>query len=771
MQELILSGYPNADKFGKRLRAAMGCNKSSADLLSGTHGEEPRDDPMDIDSQELNDGSSDEELRPDAPPPPVNTTTEWSFPFPGAAQPLQEKGESFTERMDKDQFAAHRKGNLYYPFASKVEWQMASFLLRSGMTMKDIDDFLRLQLVRDCLPLSFKSAAELRGLVEKLPPGPQWKCEVIRYDLYPTKAPLVLYYRDPLECVQFLLQNPLIHEYLELVPTQKFRNGQQIYNEWITSDGAWEMQVALPDGATLIGTIATSDKTTISVQNGDRVVHPLLVSLANIQMGFLMKALNHAFMMTALIPVPKFLCDKRLRGLMERAIVPPTAAAGGHPMLASSGRLLNCYTPLAACIVDTPEAADIACVKGSTSHLTMASYASFGDPFRHPERTGECTWNLIQQVNKTYDPWNNIYQYLNELKDLRLSGVHKPFWRDWPLSTNPSRFLTPEPLHQLHKGFYDHKFQWCINILGNEELDFRLKVLQPRVGFRHFKEGVTGIKQLGGREHRELQRYIVVLIADAAPPQVVEAIRNLVDMRYFVQAPELDEESIPRSSGFLDNFHALKQSIIDAGGRTQDHFNIPKLELFHSLFFFIRWAGVPMQYTADVTEKTHSTEIKVPARTETNHRDYDPQIVRYLDRAEKMCLFDSATELASGGLDFDDEDEEDDVADNGPSAAGEASRPIRNLFHLAKTHREKYPHLESRMFTTSSTAFLLNRVPSLRRISIEEVAEMYDLPDLRPALGDYLAQLEYQRRPDAPIIGGQRRSTYKAQISPVISGG
>lgn len=140
--------------------------------------------------------------------------------------------------------------------------------------------------------------------------------------------------------------------------------------------------------------------------NGDRVAHPFLVSLANLKMNFLMKASNHAFMMTALFPIPKFLCQKDLRGLLERRLMHhcidivcaplKNAAAFGRYMSDSMGNLHKSYTPLAAYIVDTPEAADIACVMGKTSHVTMASHKTFGDNYRHEERTGSRTWAQIQ---------------------------------------------------------------------------------------------------------------------------------------------------------------------------------------------------------------------------------------------------------------------------------------------------------------------------------------------------------------------------------------
>ncbi|KAJ7290126.1 hypothetical protein C8J57DRAFT_982866, partial [Mycena rebaudengoi] len=348
----------------------------------------------------------------------------------------------------------------------------------------------------------FKTAKELRGRVELLPAGPQWMSETITLPGVSTKKPIVLYYRNALECIKFLFKNPFFQRHLELTPKKVYRNGHRLYSEWITSEGAWDMQQAeLPEGGTLLGIVATSDKTNISVMNGDRVAHPFLLSIANIPMDILMKASNHGFMMAALFPVVKFgkTCNKDIVGLLERRLMHrcidivceplKTAAAIGATMSDSTGAQYKCFTPLAAYIVDTPEAADIACVMGKTSHVTMASYHSFGDSFRHEERSGAHTWNLIQNVNKIADPWTEISKYQSESKKYRLSGVDLPFWRDWPLSTNPSRFLTPEALHHWHRGFYDHDFQWACNLLTKPEMDFRLSVIQPRVGFRHFKEG------------------------------------------------------------------------------------------------------------------------------------------------------------------------------------------------------------------------------------------------------------------------------------------
>lgn len=47
------------------------------------------------------------------------------------------------------------------------------------------------------------------------------------------------------------------------------------------------------------------------------------------------------------------------------------------------GYLQYCFTPLAGCIVNMPEAATLTCVSGKTSHITLAANADFGDPYQH----------------------------------------------------------------------------------------------------------------------------------------------------------------------------------------------------------------------------------------------------------------------------------------------------------------------------------------------------------------------------------------------------
>ena len=156
---------------------------------------------------------------------------------------------------------------------------------------------------------------------------------------------------------------------------------------------AWQTQ--LGPGATLLGVILSSDKTNISVMTGGHSAYPLLISLANISSEYRNKDSNNAFLLLALLPIPKFIHKKSTIPSMLAArlyhqcldivLAPLKAAAQLGVMLSDPlGNLRWCFTPLASFIEDTPEAQLISCVGGKTSPFTMANYQQFGDDFHHP---------------------------------------------------------------------------------------------------------------------------------------------------------------------------------------------------------------------------------------------------------------------------------------------------------------------------------------------------------------------------------------------------
>ncbi|KAG2087543.1 uncharacterized protein F5147DRAFT_781308 [Suillus discolor] len=233
--------------------------------------------------------------------------------YEGAGTCYSPDGLMFLDLFDADEYAEYRKDNLFYPFASKEEWEIADFLLHSPLSMAAINEFLALPmslilLIRR-LKLLFSTTQELRSRAEMLPKGPSWKCQIIP-SLHHTKNPIQLFWRDPVECLEALFSNPLFHDKLDFVPRRVYTTAARltrVYSEWLTGDSAWEFQSQVPRGATILGTILSSDKTNITTMTGARVAHPLLLGLANIRMQTRMKLSSRAFLLTALLPIPQYL--------------------------------------------------------------------------------------------------------------------------------------------------------------------------------------------------------------------------------------------------------------------------------------------------------------------------------------------------------------------------------------------------------------------------------------------------------------------------------
>ena len=215
-------------------------------------------------------------------------------------------------------------------------------------------------------------------------------------------------------------------------------------------------------------------------------------------------------------------------------------------------------------------------------------------------------------------------------------------WRDWDLAC-PSIFLTHNALHGLHNFFWDHMVRWALNIMKDDEFNHRLKVLQPRIGIQHWTHGVSKLKQVTGREHRELEKVFIAVIAGGVSDDTLQAMRALLEFIFHAQDLFLYNETIHALHESLWEFHHYKSAIIRDGGRKGkrgiiEHFEIPKLEMLQIIPCSTALMGAPYQWTSDITERCHISHIKTPYRM-SNKRNFHEQCVRFMDRVEKMHLF------------------------------------------------------------------------------------------------------------------------------------
>ena len=129
-------------------------NNTLSSLPSASSQPNPSHVPQDFSSSPSTDHDMDTDvlnptMQEDLPLPPRSPTP--IFPFFKETHPTAStvygRGQTFMDIFEKDEYSTEREQQLYYPFASKDEWELASFLLRSHLSMASIDKFLKLKLV------------------------------------------------------------------------------------------------------------------------------------------------------------------------------------------------------------------------------------------------------------------------------------------------------------------------------------------------------------------------------------------------------------------------------------------------------------------------------------------------------------------------------------------------------------------------------------------------------------------------------------------------
>ncbi|KAI5982229.1 hypothetical protein EDD15DRAFT_2181328 [Pisolithus albus] len=657
-------------------------------------------------------------------------------------------GLNHLQRMDQDEFAHIRDTeNVYYPFASKSEWELANWLASGALAQKEIDAYLRLQRTKD-FPVSFNTAKDLRTRIESLPEVPHWRFQEIKVGSYQTKDPLILYWRDGLEIVEHLFSNPVFAHCMDMRPYREFEE---------TANGD-----SLPSGHSFVGVIGASDKTPLTIGTGNKEMHPLLLSLANIHAAVRMKATSHSFALAAYLPIPKFrnvspavqaVLSARVYHFAVSIVMKNLKIANRDGMVLSdpNGNLRIIHTPLVAWIADYPEQLLVACTSSKNSPISVATADQFGDPNPHPPRLRQNTLTAIHEACTSCDPCD-IAAFHKVCLTKRLNGVVEPFWADWG-DACPSVFLTPDALHQWHKFYFDHCLQWVINIIGGAELDRRLSLLQPRIGMRSWPNGILTLKQCTGREHRELEKVLPVVAAGALPDDVLCAIRAITEFIFLAQNIYHYDETLHALTEALREFHHYKRSIISAGGRQGkngllQHFQIPKLELAQHVVRSTRAMGAPYQWSSDITERCHITHVKVPYRL-SNRRDFHFQCCRFLDRQEKQRFFQLFTTLKTAGAPLINEmlREATQMQMHYPESTWIANvLPDEQRISSVTPKTSIFDRDHSHISSDNSTAFLVTLKPHFPNISVDDTALFLSIKDLRPALGDFFSGRSYLSR-------------------------
>ncbi|KAG9088406.1 hypothetical protein FRC07_012589, partial [Ceratobasidium sp. 392] len=233
------------------------------------------------------------------------------------------------------------------------------------------------------------------------------------------------------------------------------------------------------------------------------------------------------------------------------------------------------------------------------------------------------------------------YQRDKRLGALTSRGLQPwpPFWADIPHANIGSGF-TPDLLHQLYKGMFEHARDWVEEMLGTQEFNRRFQAMPQAHDLRWFKRGVTTVKLWAGRESRDMMRQFLPVVIDAqAPPEFIRLICVLLDFSYLAHGVQLTEVDLAEMDQALATFHDAKRVLVQEGiVKEQNSFNrIAKLHMLGHYTDDIRELGTPDGYSTETPEYLHIIYVKVPWRA-SNRRDPVPQMVKHVRRLEALYI-------------------------------------------------------------------------------------------------------------------------------------
>lgn len=393
--------------------------------------------------------------------------------------------------------------------------------------------------------------------------------------------------------------------------------------------------------------ILATDKTQLTQFSGGQAAYPVYLTLGNLPKAIRRKPSMHACILLGYLSVDTFSKEgltkseirdrkQRLFHASMRLILEPLLEAGknGVELTGGDGCVRLVFPVLFAYVADYPEQCLVTCSKYGTCPRCRCPASNLADPDPHEARRQEWTSKVLSDARQQRTK-SDFYRYcsLHEVS----GGANVPFWAGLPF-TDIHDCITPDVLHQLFQGVFKHVVNWCEQIVGAQELDRRVRALPPAYGVRHFKNGISALSQVTGKERKDMARILLGCLVGILPRKGMLACRALLDFIYLAQYSTHDSLTLGYMEESLRTFQQNKAYFVQVDAHPD--LNIPK---FHSLLHYvssIRSLGTTDNYNTEMFERLHIDFAKEGWRA-SNHRDPFPQMITWLSRREKVQSFEN----------------------------------------------------------------------------------------------------------------------------------
>lgn len=420
----------------------------------------------------------------------------------------------------------------------------------------------------------------------------------------------------------------------------------------------------------MVPIIISTDKTELSQFTGNATAYPIYLTIGNIADHIRRQPSRRAQILIGYLPTSAIdtsglteLAARNARAQLfhaaVRTILAPLREAAdsekGIELTSSDGAVRACFPVLAVYAGDYPEQCLAACTRqGTQCPKCETGKAAFSNgelgTLRNPRETLE---RIIAAKER-----GSLSAIDDELRAFGLNYVPHPFWEGWP-HADIHQAITPDVLHQLYQGLVKHLTAWVTHIVGADELDARFRRVSMAHGLRHFKDGISCLQRVSGKEHKAIAKQLLACVAGIPEKDAMRAARAMLDFTYLAQYSCHSDDTLALLDECLRDFHRYQNVFLETGATECTHsslsalppltpaaaLDLPKL---HGLLHYsasIRLFGTTGGYNTEQTERLHIDYAK-RAYDASNHREEDifPFMCTWLERREKIFRF--ATYLA-----------------------------------------------------------------------------------------------------------------------------
>ncbi|KAG1902405.1 uncharacterized protein F5891DRAFT_1127689 [Suillus fuscotomentosus] len=528
--------------------------------------------------------------------------------------------------------------NIYAPFSSQMDWDIAKWAKLRGSSSTAFTDLLETD----------GNSKELDKIIDNNLPG---RLKFKREQIIVAGEAFNVFYRDISKCIKVLYSDPDFTGFLVFAPERHYADEDQtvqLFHDMHTGQWWWDTQRALDQrrpGATIIPVIISSNKTQVTMFR-NKSAYSVYLTIGNIPKEICRKPSRHAHILLAYLPTTRLehIANKASRcrtisnlyhACMSRILAPlKTAGTDGLVMSSGDGVERHCH-PLFVCFAgDYPEqllatgVKEMECLKCDIPTEELGSNTA---PFE------------IRDLHAVLDTLSRIDDgdlvFVQACREAGIKLIIHPYWEDLP-HANIFQAVTPDVLHQLYQGLIKHLLGWLAQACGAAEIDARCRRLPPNHHIRIFMKGITSLSCLSGTEHSQICRFLLGIIIDTRLPgnlassRLLKAVCSLLDFLYLAQYPCHSSETLLLLDEARALFHDNKEIFIDLGIRT--NFNLPKLHSGRHYLTMIRTFGTTDNYNMEYTEQLHINLAKDAYRA-TNHKDEFIQMTKWLERKEKIA--------------------------------------------------------------------------------------------------------------------------------------